>query len=66
MRMQPLRIEAYLTRDYINRAVKMREIEVRMARDEKMRGWRLAAVWAVMGVAALGFWAAVWQWVAQP
>lgn len=61
MRDEPLRIEAYLTRDYINRAVKMREIEQRVARDTKMRGWRLVMVWALVIGWSVGVWGLIWQ-----
>lgn len=66
MRREPLRIEPYLTRDYINRAVKMREIEGRLSRERKWRGWRLAAVWAVMVGASLSVWVAVLWHAVQP
>ncbi len=58
MRDEPLSSSGALTRDYINRAVKMREIEGRMGREKKWHGWRLLAVWVV----AIGL--SVWAWVA--
>lgn len=48
LREQPLRVEPYLTRDYINRAVKMRELDERLNR--KMTGWRLVGTWMAMFV----------------
>lgn len=49
LREQPLRVEPYLTRDYINRAVKLREIESLM-NAQKMTGWRLVGTWLAMFV----------------
>lgn len=61
MRDVPLSASGALTRDYINRAVKMREIEGRMAREKKWHGWRLVLVWAgAVGLSVLA-WVALWQ-----
>lgn len=68
LRERPLRLEVFLTRDYINRAVKMREIEARLEREQHYRGLKLAAIWAG---AIGGSWALVWllifglSWVLQ-
>lgn len=43
MRNEPLRIEPYLTRDYINREQKLREIRRGLEEQEKYRGWKLVA-----------------------
>lgn len=54
LREQPLRLERALTQDYINRAVKMREIEERIARDREHPIW--AVVYWIVLVAVLGGW----------
>lgn len=56
LRIVPLRIEPLLTRDFINRAVKMREIQDCIVKAERRRGWKLVAVWAL---AIVGSWALV-------
>ena len=62
LRRQPLRLEWSLTRDYINRAEKMREIEQRLARDQVIARRELAAYWtALLGVAGLCGWV-YWNW----
>lgn len=61
-RRQPLRLEWSLTRDYINRAEKMREIEQRLVRDQVIARRELVAYWTVLlGVAGLCGWI-YWNW----
>lgn len=50
LRERPLRLEPSLTRDYVNRAVKMREIEERL---QERRGWRPLVAWLWMLVLAV-------------
>lgn len=61
-RRQPLRLEWSLTRDYINRAEKMREIEQRLTRDQVIARLELVAYWtALLGVTGLCGWM-YWNW----
>jgi hypothetical protein len=49
MRKEPLRLEAYLTRDYINRAHKLAEIE-RYMRKRVISPAELLTYWVVLGI----------------
>lgn len=49
LREQPLRLESALTRDYINQAAKMREIEARVSRDRWHPIWQVFG-WVVVGI----------------
>ena len=49
MRKEPLRLEVYLTRDYINQSQKMAEIEQYM-RKRVISPIELAAYWVVLGI----------------
>lgn len=49
MRKEPLRLEVYLTRDYINQSQKMAEIE-RYMRRRVISPIELAAYWVVLGI----------------
>lgn len=57
LREQPLRLERALTQDYINRAVKMREIEERIAMERDRPFWTavFCAFWALV-IASLCVW----------
>ncbi len=50
MRKEPLRLEVYLTRDYINQSQKMAEIE-RYMRKRVISPAELLAYWVVLGIA---------------
>lgn len=65
LRERPMRLEMWLTRDYINRAQKMREIEARVQRDDKLRGWRLVGVWLLVLGFCIGIWIAGGVWILQ-
>lgn len=49
MRKEPLRLEVYLTRDYINQSQKMAEIE-RYMRKRVISPIELLAYWVVLGI----------------
>lgn len=49
MRKEPLRLEVYLTRDYINQSQKMAEIE-RYMRRRVISPAELLAYWVVLGI----------------
>ena len=49
MRKEPLRLEVYLTRDYINQSQKMAEIE-RYMRKRVISPIELAAYWVTLGI----------------
>lgn len=50
MRKEPLRLEVHLTRDYINRAQKLAEIE-RYMQKRVISPAELLAYWVVLGIA---------------
>lgn len=54
MRPDPLRLERAMSIDFVNRAVKMREIEERMAREQEHPFW--AAVYWIVLASVLGLW----------
>lgn len=60
LREQPLRLEQALTQDYVNRAVKLREITERIDTAERRQrlldrlAWTIAVV--LLGLAALVWW----------
>lgn len=58
LREQPIRLERYLTRDYINQSQKMAEIE-RYMQGRVISPMELTAYWVVLGIvvtAALLVW----------
>lgn len=55
MSRDPIRLEPLLTRDYIDRAAKMRELQ---PRSQAVSAWDLVATWLIVGAVL------VWVWVA--
>lgn len=49
LRDQPIRLERYLTRDYINKSQKMAEID-RYMRGRVVSPMELTAYWVVLGI----------------
>ncbi len=60
LRERPFRLEPSLTRDYVNRAVKLAEIKRQMAQQDRWRRWADRLGWAIVvglfGLAALVWW----------